>query len=168
MVEEQLRLRGNSSQLRQLFTDAGIQYEVIKNLSVSGNYRYIIKPFRIDQRLYTDISYSWKKKNFKITPRIRLQHEFVKNNIANNYIRPKIEFEYKVTKTFKPFISGELFYHALYYKGSVFDEYRLSAGASYDFNKKNSLKLFYLQQQQFNVNAAQQNHVLGVGYEYDL
>jgi hypothetical protein len=167
-AQQQLRLNENSAQLRQIFTDAGFKYEVIKNLSIAGNYRFIVRPGGIDHRAYADLDYSWKKKKLAINPRARLQHDFVDGFNDNNYLRGKLTLEYRITKKWKPFIAGELFYRIFYYRGNKFDEYRLNAGTNFDLNKKNSFKISYLMQQEFNVNARNQNHILAIGYEYDL
>lgn len=167
-VQQQLRLNENSTKLRQTFTDAGIKYEAMKNVSISGNYRLIFRPHAIDHRVYADIDYSWKKKKLAITPRARLQHDFVDGFNDNNYLRGKLTLEYRITKKWKPFIAGELFYRIFYYRGNKFDEYRLNAGTNFNLNKRNSFKISYLMQQEFNVNARNQNHILAIGYEYDL
>ena len=167
-IQQELRLKENSTQLRLTFTDLELKFNVNKNFSITANYRFIIKPDETNHRIYTNISYSWKKNKFEISPRIRFQHEFIQNSPDENYIRPKISFSYKVNKKWEPFLSEELFFHVLYYKGDEFDESRLSGGVNYDFNKNTSLKLYYLFEQQFNVKTPQQNHVLGIAFEHDL
>jgi len=165
---EELRLKDNSTQLRTSFTDVGIKWKALKNFSVSGAYRLIIRPQEITNRLYADLAYQFKENDLTVTGRIRLQHEFVPDANDENYIRPDLSFEYKINKHFQPFAEGELFYHVLYYKGDELDEYRLSAGTTYKFDGSNDVKVFYLFEQQVNVNAAQQNYVLGVNYSHDF
>ena len=167
-AQEQLRLQDNSTRLKQLFTDVGIKYNATKQFHIGFNYRFIVKPQEIDNRIYSDIAYDFRQNNTKATARIRLQHDFVQNAPDQNYIRPKLTVEQKLNRHWKPFVSGELFLLAFYYEGSEFDEYRISLGTTYNFDKKNSVQVFYMLQQQFNVNDAEQNHILGVGYEYDL
>jgi long-subunit fatty acid transport protein len=167
-LQEEVRLKNNSSQLRTSFTNIGVKWEALKNFNISIVYRLIIKPTKISHRIYTDLSYEWKNKRWSLEPRIRLQHEFIPNDINENYVRPELTLEHKINKHWRPFVSAEFFYHIFYYKEDKFDEYRLSAGVDYNFDKKNSLKLFYLFEQEINTNAPQQNNILGVSYTYNL
>lgn len=167
-VEQELRLRENATQLRQTYTDLELQYKTKANFSITANYRFTIRPDETNHRVYTNISYSWKKNKLEISPRVRFQHDFVQNDLADNYIRPKISISYAVNKKWEPFLSEELFYRVLYYKGDEFDESRLSAGVTYHFNKNNSLKGYYIFEQEFNVNIPQEIHVVGIAFKHDL
>ncbi len=166
-MQEEVRLKDNSTRLRTSYTDVGVKYHVTKSFDILGAYRFIVKPDEISQRLYADISYEWKKDKWSVEPRIRLQHEFIMNDVDENYLRPQLTMRYKISKKWEPFIEEELFYHALYYKGSEFDESRTSAGTRYKFNKDHSLKIFYLYEYQFNVNDPLSANVMGISYEFD-
>jgi hypothetical protein len=167
-LSQELRLRYNSTRLRTSFTDIGLNYEVINNLDVGISYRFIISPGAVAHRAYSDVSYKYSLNKWSFQARIRYQHQVEINTFAKNYFRPKVTIDYNINKKWEPYISAELFYRAAYYKGDLFDEYRLSAGIAYDFNKRHSIKGFYLLNQEFNVNAADEDHVAGVSYEYDF
>lgn len=167
-LQQELRLDDNSTQFHLTFTDAEFKYKLTKWFNATANYRFIVKPDEIDHRIYSDLYYLWKNKKIEAELRLRVQHEFVPNDVDENYLRPKLELSYKIKKKWEPYISEELFYHVLYYKGDKFDESRLSAGTHYDFDKRNSIKAYYMYEQEFNVNDALHAHVLGVAYEYDF
>ena len=165
---EELRLQDNCSQFNTSFTDAGLKYELFKNFAVEVYLRFIINPDDVAYRPYTDLSYKLKLHKWYFAPRLRYQHQWEQNKTEKNYFRPKLTISYKINRHWEPYVSGELFYHAFYYKGDFFDEYRASAGIEHDFNNHHSLKLFYLFDQEFNVNAAEENHVAGAAYEIDF
>lgn len=167
-LSEEVRLKDNVTSFSTSFTDAGVTFKLMKNLQLGLFFRFIIKPASIAYRPYAEISYKLKTNSFIIEPRLRYQHQVEQNETAKNYLRPKVTASYKINKHWEPYVSGEWFYHMLYYKGNEFDEYRLSAGTGYDFDSPHSLKVFYLLDQEFNVEAAEQNHVVGASYEYDF
>jgi hypothetical protein len=167
-ISQELRLRDNSSELNSTFTDAGFTYEALKNFNIGLYYRLIIMSDGIAHRAYIDVSFKHQISKWTAQARIRLQHQEEKNELAENYIRPKVSLTYKINKKWQPYVSGELFYHARYFKSSLFDEYRLTAGCNYNFNKRNSIKFFYLFDQEFNVNAAEQSHVTGIAYQHNF
>ena len=166
-IQEEIRFKDNSTRLRTSYTDIGLKYQLSKSFDLSAAYRFIIKTDETSQRIYTDFSYEWEKGKWSVKPRVRLQHEFITNDVDENYIRPQLTVRYKISKKWEPFIEEELFYHALYYKGSEFDESRTSAGTRFKFNKDHSLKIFYLYEYQFNVNDPLYANVLGISYEFD-
>lgn len=167
-LSQELRLKDNSTRLNTTFTDVGLKYQLFKNFDAGLYYRLIISPGAVAHRPYGEVSYEIDIQKWSIEPRLRFQHQEERNEIAKNYFRPKATLSYKINKEWKPFVAGELFYHAFYYQGSQFDEYRLSTGVEYDWKKKHSIKLFYLFDQEFNVNNPLQRHVAGLGYEYDF
>jgi hypothetical protein len=167
-LEQELRLRYGPVQLNTTFTDASMKYEALKNFDVSLHFRFIVKSTSIAYRPYAECSYNLKGKKWSMEPRIRYQHQFEKNELDENYLRPKVTAGYKINKTWEPYVSGEMFYHVFYYPGDQFDEYRLSGGVTWDADKKNSVKLYYLFQQEFNVNNAERSHVAGAAYKYSF
>ena len=167
-LEQQLRLDENSTQFRQTFTELGAKYRLWKKLDAGASYRFIVRPNSTGQRIYLDVEYNWKLKKWKINPRLRYQHDFITDNFQANFLRPKLTISYKIDKKWEPFVAGELFYLIFYYQGNFVPAYRLFAGTTYDFNKRNSLKVFYLLEQEVNVNNAAQNHIISVGYKYDF
>lgn len=167
-VEQMLRLNENATSFQQTFTDVGLKHELFDNFLVSGNYRLIIKEALVTQRLYAALEYRYRWKNWKAEPRLRVEHTFVPNDFDENYVRPKLTISNKLNKRFEPFVAGELFYKVWYYKGDVFDQYRISGGTEYKFNNSHSLECYYIFEQEMNVNEAEQTHIFGIGYKYIL
>jgi hypothetical protein len=165
-LEQMLRLSENSTQFSQTYSDVGIQYNAVKRLSISANYRFTIRPNENVQRVYSSISYSLKYNDWKAEPRLRVEHYFIPASKDLNLLRPKLSISNKINKRFELFVSGELFFTIFYYEGDMLNQYRLSAGTDYNFNRKNSLQLYYIYEKEVNVNAASLNHILGVGYKY--
>lgn len=167
-LSQELRLKNNSSALNSTFTEMGFKYKLLKNLDGGIYYRFTITPDGFTHRPFADVSYEIKMHDWTIEPRLRYQHQEELNKIAKNYIRAKVTVSYAINKHWEPYMNGEIYYHAFYYKGSQFDEYRVSTGMKYDLSKEHAFKIFYLFGTEFNVNNALQAQVAGISYEYDF
>lgn len=166
-LEEELRLQDNSTRLRSNYLDLDVTYQCSKRFDVTGAFRFIMKPDELATRLYVDFSYSQPINDWTVKGRIRVQHEFVPNAQDENYLRPQLTIEYRISKKCEPFIEEELFYQLFYYEGDQFNESRTSAGARYKFNKNHSVKMSYLFEKEFNVNDPLTANVVGASYKYE-
>ncbi len=163
----QLRTIATPAQFGSLLLEAGLEYEVLKKLSASAFYRYDISSTSTQHRLYFDLSGQHKfSKKINTELRIRIQRQFELNNLADNYLRPKLSIKYKLNKKISPFVSGELFYH-IYYKGNEFDNFRFQPGINWDLKNNMSIKTYYLLDYEFNVKAPGVQHIAGITFGKD-
>jgi hypothetical protein len=176
VVAEEMRLRENISMIGQLFTDVSLQYKVTKNFLISGSYRFSMKQnldfmYEPRQRIYGDLVYKNKanKFDFYIRTRVQEQDRYIvgvsENNLQTWYWRNKVAAKYDA-KDFTPFISFEAYYSLNNPKGNVIDGLRYQAGTDYKLNKHNSFTLYYLIDQEIQVNNPQNSYVVGVEYNY--
>ena len=158
----QLRTITSPPQFGSLLLEAGLDYDATKNLSASAFYRFDLKPTSFQNRIYVDLSYQHKlTKKFNAELRIRIQRQFERNNLPDNYLRPKFSIKYKLNKKISPFISGELFYH-VNYKENEFDDFRFQPGINWELKHNMSLKTYYLLDYEFNVYAPGMQHIAGI------
>lgn len=176
VVAEEMRLRENISMIGQLFTDVSLQYKVTKNFLVSGSYRFIMKQtldfyYEPRQRFYADLTYKIKasKVDFYLRTRVQDQDRYTipegENNRQTLYWRNKIAAKYGI-KDFTPFASFEVYYPLNNPQGNVIDGLRYQAGTDYKVNKHNSITLYYLIDQEIQVNNPQNSYVVGLEYNY--
>jgi hypothetical protein len=145
-VNGQARFVENISYVQTYLGELGVSYKIIKNLEVSGYYRFInrrkdeTKDFKNRHRFYGDLAYDQKLGPIKFAYRIRYQHQFRDNDgevgFDTSYLRNKLEISYPNKSDFTPYVSGDLFYEI---NGTGFDQLRPKAGLSYKINKKNSI-----------------------------
>ncbi len=163
----QLRTITTPPQFGSLLLETGLDYDVAKNFSASAFYRFDIKPGAFQNRIYVDLSVQHKL-NKKLTAelRVRIQRQFERNNLPDNYLRPKLSIKYKLNKKITPFISGELFYH-VNYMGNEFDDFRFQPGINWALKNNMSLKTYYLLDYEFNVYAPGMQHIVGITFGKD-
>ena len=161
-LDQGFRARENASLPDVTFSNLSLKYDLIKKWSVAIGYRYITD-FDLSQntstshRIYTDINYRKKKKRWLMKNRLRYQYQ---EEIFT--LRDKVSLSYNIRKTpLEPFINFELFL-----KGSNFNKWRYTLGASYPFLKEFDIDAYYRLQQSFNTNNPKQLHILGLGIEY--
>ena len=130
-LDQAFRFRENASLTDVSFSNLALKYD-IKKWSVAIGYRYITdfdlsQNTSISQRIYTDISYSKKKKRWRIKNRLRYQYQE-----ENFTLRDKIFLKYNIRKTpLEPFTTFELFF-----KDSEFKKWRYTFGVSHPFLKE--------------------------------
>jgi hypothetical protein len=170
-----LRFHENSTQFSKHFNQVNFSYRFTPKFSSTFSYRLVQKSdkkigFSIRNRLQLDLAYntSFRKFSFEFQERFQTQiadiNRSVNWNIPTNYLRTRITVDYKLVSKFKPFVSSEIFYLI----GYDFTNYRLRAGLNYKLNKKNSFSLFYMLDQEINVNKPISVYVLGTSYKFSF
>ncbi len=144
-VNGQARFVENLTYVQSYLGEIGLSYKIIKNLEISGYYRFIhrrkdeAKAFKNRHRFYADLAYGQKLGPIKFDYRLRYQHQFKDNDgeigFDKSYLRNKLEISYPNKSKFTPFVSGDLFYEI----GNKFDQLRPKGGLSYKINKHNSI-----------------------------
>ncbi len=179
-VEEQFRFNQNATAIAQYFTDAGLEYALSKKLKVALCYRFINNfqdtYYSKRHRLYIDLSYKTKFSRIQVLIRTRLQEQQQDiyssdyGKIAAWHSRNKITAKFDLNKRYTPYLSTELFYmlSAPNEEGGIIDKMRYAAGIEYEFNRVHALDLFYLIQQDKNVNDPVTDFVVGVAYAFSF
>jgi len=141
--EQELRLADQVSTFKQTFSELSLSFKVFDGLSLQVPYRYSAYENKIKQRLSIGGSYKYSFKPLSLKYRTRIQRTYEKNETPEDLIRNKCTIEYKLNKSIKPYVSGELS-HSYDEDPVQLEEYRISFGLTVDINKKNSIKIFYV------------------------
>ncbi len=176
-LSEEFRFNENITELGTAFTEAGVDYKVIKNLTAGVAYRFIQKRkvddfYSLRHRAIFALTYKIKIKKFELTIKERFQMQYADVNtsedgkISEQYLRSKLTLRYNSQKKYTPFISAELFYQLNNPAGNEFDNVRYAAGFDYKINKFHSVDLFYLINREFNVNNPWTEYITGMAYNY--
>ena len=176
-ISEEVRLNENVSEAGTVFTEAGLSYKIIKNLTASAAYRYIQKRkvddfYSLRHRGIFSLSYKIKIKKVELTVRERYQFQYTDlyssddGVIPEAYLRSKLTVKYNSQKKYTPYLSAELFTQLNKLNVDEFDNARYIAGVDYKFNKQHAIDLFYLINREFNVNNPVTDYVSGIGYTY--
>lgn len=91
-------------------------------------------------------------------------------SMQQNFInRNSIEIEYNwFGKRYTPYLKYEVFTHLNHPHGAINNQTRLSLGASYKLSKKIKIDLAYLFENEFNIVAPTDSHILSLGFSYRL
>jgi hypothetical protein len=169
LAEFQIRLDQEFSHVNSFFPDAGVAFRPIENLELSANYRMVFSEDFTAHRLYTDVSYEWKSGDWELKPRIRFQHEEKRfAEAAENYLRPRITLQFSKVKNLDLFLASEWFYHVLYYRGDLLDEYRLIAGIEYEWSKQLKSTVAYFYNREINVAEPERAQIISLALNIRL
>ena len=175
-ISEQCRFDHNVSEVDQLFTEAGIEYEFVKNLKVSINYRFIKKNefsyYSSSHRMFVDLAYKIKTSKLNFTIRERLHDQYSSINSSENgkipewMVRSKLSISYNTEDRYKPYVSIEFFnlIDNAKEKGEGLSVMRYSLGFDYEFNRVHSLDFGVIYQDDLFDNV--QNLIGSIGYTY--
>jgi len=171
--EEAWRLDENFTHTDKIFTELGAEYKVIKRLYLGVGYRfnkennYEDQTHIINHRIDFGITYKYKIKKIRLAARTKLQTKSAPpNDINPTYWRNKLTVSTSLKKVFTPYMAYEFFYQ--FNNQQVITRNRFALGTKYAFNKKSSIKFFYLFENRFNTNNLKHNHIWGIGYRYQL
>lgn len=169
----QIRMPENISYTQSYLGELGVTYKLMKNLDITGYYRFInkrkdeTKLWKNRHRFYVDLAYDKKIGVIKFENRLRYQHQFKDNDgevgFDSSYLRNKIELSYPNKTKLTPYISGDLFYEI----GNTINQLRPAVGVNYKLNKKNALQ-FGLMQNIDLVDGNNSGAILRVGYKLKL
>jgi hypothetical protein len=182
-LDEELRLKDSYSRLNLLYTNLGVSYKPLKGLKVSLIYRCIEKYKKSDEfsfrhRLMLDVGYKYRLSNWTFAYRSRFQSE-VRDYLSDDdgktpewFWRNKVEVKYTFLKKYSPYLGTELRYQIKDPRNPAYDEgwhrIRMFGGLDYSINANNSIGIYYLVQQEFNVESSQQLQILGLQYSLTL
>ncbi len=179
LLSQELRMNENISEAGTVFTELGGQYKIIKNLSFSASYRFIMKRNLDDSyskrhRYMLDLAYKYKfhKFNFSVRERFQNQYSDIYSSSAGavpaTYLRNKLSLKYGIRKRIDAYLSGEFFYQLNNPDGNELDNERFTAGMSYKLNRASDFDVFYMINKELNVKDPWTSYIIGIGYNYSF
>ncbi len=175
-LTQHVRFVKNSSNFDRALTDLKLEYNILKGLKIAGTYRYMFEQKKTDlsrgHRWNIDASYSYKFDRLKLSSRVRYQSKIefpTEENSKSNHIRLRLKAAYNI-KNWKldPYITNEIFKPTNNALDNKWDNYRITVGTQYNFNKHHRISLFYGAERDLNNNYPKTTYLLGVGYKYTL
>ncbi len=179
-IEQELRFYNNASFAKKYFTDIGVNYELLKFIDISLNYRFIKNRennslFETQNRYYTDICLkrSFNRFRFSFRTRYQVQQENKINKEMGEptdiYNRNKLSIKYNIPKfPVSPNISSELFYQFDKAYGNKFDKVRFQFGLEYSILKDHKIEIYYMFQHEIMQAEPEKTYILGLSYSYEF
>jgi hypothetical protein len=104
-----------------------------------------------------------------------MQYGFDDLSVANDFINNKlvsrnsiqIDYDWFGTKL-RPYAKYEFFTHLNHPQGTIINQQRMSLGSSYKISKALSVDAFYMFENEMNIVAPVNAHILGAGIEYSF
>lgn len=178
-LQQQLRLKENSSTVDNYFTELSSKYEVFKNFDLGVGLRYINshdnqgnkQGYDPRFRYNIDGSYSYKLKKFKLSHRVRYQNRQdlgVADGDPRQSLRFKTSLDYNISKwKLDPELSGEIFTTVNDPLANGPSKYRITLGTRYKMGDFGQLKAIYAFEGPLGDNN-EVLHILGLGYSYTI
>lgn len=180
-IEQQFRLRKNSTALDEYFTGGSVRFEIIdKHLYLGMGYRYIndLNTEMIndkEQRLNFDLTYKQSINQLRLNARFRYanRNDIGETKAMGDYPRHNYRFrlkgEYKI-KNWKldPVCSIEIFRQYEKYTVPYFENLRFRIGTSYNLKKYGEIEAFYQIDKELGLSYPSTVYVIGIGYKYDF
>lgn len=176
-LEEELRLKENSSEIDQYFTELSAEYDLSKHFSLGAGARFSrvndnqgkIQGYENHLRFQLDASYKHKIDKLSLKYRLRYQNKDeldVDTDEAKEGIRFKTSAKYAFKNwKFDPEISAEVFNQFNSTSANTFDKYRLSIGTTYSLNDYGKINLSY----QFEKEDLKDHvNIIGLKYTYTI
>ena len=175
---EELRMNENVTEAGTIFSDFGVNYRILKELTASANYRFINKrqlnnTYDNRHRYYFDLTYKYVIKPVSLSVRALYQSQYTdlltseNGKIPENYERTRLKLGFNFGKPVRPFVSAEMFIPFSGHNNSIMiDCMRYTAGLEYKFNARHSIDGYYLIQKEMNVADPKTDFVIGLGYSF--
>lgn len=185
-LEEQLRLKTNSSVIDSYFTELNVKYKMESGFFIGGGFRFIkendnegkVQGYETHLRYNLDLGYKHSLDRLKLGYRLRMQS---KNEIGStaglnssptNTLRLKIGGEYNIKKwKFDPKLSIEVFNRFEEGQQNGLNKFRTTLGTTYDLKKYGDLAMFYRIERELNPlyeDYPKITYILGVSYIYTI
>lgn len=171
-----IRTFNKTSQIEQSFLEGGIEYNVMKHLSLSASYRFINKlednsKYYFRHKLFFDVKANIPAGNFSFSGRLRFQRTtktYIEDNedlIAKYYSRFKLKVSYSIPDfPLKAYVYCEPFIPVFSNSGLKVSKNRLSAGAELQIANKSSVELEYIFQRDYQPHISNE-HIISLSYK---
>ena len=150
-------------------TQAGLEYKIIKQISIAGSFRYSIGPLEISENslipFYDKMRYTAetkvKSKRFdngvRLRYRLRYQHSKTQQGQSKDYLRNKLMLDYKLIKEMTPYAGAELYFRL---GENELQRFRLSVGADIKLFKREA-EVSYILEGEFEDTYFLSFHMIG-------
>lgn len=168
-ISQALRTNATRGGLKQIFTDIQGDYEVGKRWEIGAGLRWFQYDNPRNYRWQTDLSYDPKKVDrFSFGVRLRYQqyYEWGKEVERTARVKGKVEYNLKGVKI-DPFITAEGFF-GIEPGQSMWDTYRVSAGADWRYDKQQTISLEFRLEQKINVAFPGQIGIISIDWVYKM
>lgn len=178
----QLRYNENLTRFKSTFVQFGFDFSlkrIHKDLKAGPSIR-LARDFdkEFNKRLLFDLSMPvYKTKQVRLTYKVKFQKDFnhftVEEFDFDFYCRNRVTANFKVFESiaklvdFVPYLDATLFTRA-WYKGSKFDQIRLSAGINYKIKKRQSIRLGYTYRERFNISVPSKSHIITFKINFEI
>jgi len=166
-LNQSLRLRDNAGTLKQVFTEAALNYKINKRLTIGTGYRIIV-PNKDDirHRIHFLGTYKISPKRWDIGYRLKLDNNTEEFENFDHNLRNRLTVGYNIRKwKFDPEIAVEIFYnYRNNYQG--FNKIRCTIGTEYKINKRLDLGISTSFQRTFAVSNPRQLGILSLSLNY--
>ncbi len=177
--EQNTRFNNNIGATKNVFEELSLSYKFNKYLSGTANYRFgkrnsFVNGYNTEHRYNFDLRFRKKAKPLIFVFRTRFQskyrsiHSSEDGFIPTNYNRNKFTFRFDLDRRVEPYVGIEVYYQLNNVEGNEIDNIRYFTGINIDLPKRQEVKVFYILQQEYNVNNPVTSNVIGVSYSYSL
>jgi hypothetical protein len=180
-LEEQIRLKENSGEVDEFFTELNVNFELTDNIFLGAGLRYVrendnegkIQGYENHLRYNFDAGFKHKINRFSLKYRLRFQSKnelgisSEEGDYANKHLRLKVGTGYNISNwKLDPVFSAEIFRH--YEKEAIngFDKFRITLGTKYKIKKIGEFKFFYRIEKELNTTYPKTTNILGLNYSY--
>lgn len=147
---------------------AGLEYKIIKQVSIAGSFRYSLGLQGISEApssLYEKMRYTLEmnakskrnEKGLRLKYRLRYQHSDKREGKSRDYLRNKLMVDYKFSKEMSPFAAAELYYR---FGENEFQKFRLYLGADIKALKRNT-EVYYIMEGELDDTYFLSYHMVG-------
>jgi len=178
-LEGDIRTINNASKIDEGFGEAGLSLQIFRFLSVSSSYRLTSEleddgNYYLRHKFFADMTGKKNLGRFGISGRLKYQRQvktYIKDandETPDNHLRLKLETSYNIPKSkFEPCIYYETFARIFEASEKTFDEFRLSAGASYKIAKKQKITVSYIYKRDYLPHRSDMN-IISLFYDFKI
>jgi hypothetical protein len=171
-IEYQSRVENNIKTLKGSYYSFSLEKEIIKHLSLIGQYR--LSKVQGEQFSRYGFGLMLDKKLGEIKTDLRLLYQNkqldlvdpINQEPADHYLRARLRAKKELSKKLDLIASLEPIYRVQ--QGVRIDNYRIQGGIRIHFNKAASLDLFYLNRPDYFKSYKRQYHVFGTAFSYEF
>lgn len=171
-IEYQARMFNDFKSFNGSFYSIGVEKELASSFSLLAEYRLS----KVLKGTYNRISAGFvldkKIEDFKFDLRVLYQNQVqdfddpTKEIDKDNFIRTRLRMKKEVSKKVDMIIAFEPIYQVQ--EGLKIDNYRIQGGLRYNFTKKSSVDVFYINRPDYAKSYKRVYHILGLSFKHEI
>lgn len=171
-IEYQSRFENNFKTLKGSYYSISLEKELVKHLTIIGQYRLSNVQSEQFSRFGFGISIDKKWGEIKTDLRLLYQNKQldlvdpINQEPADNYLRARFRGKKDLSKKLDLIASFEPIYRVL--NGIRIDNYRIQGGVRINLNKAASFDLFYINRPDYFKSYKRQYHIIGTAFSYEF